>query len=344
MQTTFLRGHRGSVVALQRSWDGARMLSASEDGSARIWDGRTQRTVRCLCPGLGPVGGAAFCGADEQLVAVASADTLSVFDLRRDGVVLRTASAALKLDLGADEELNGVAVDSDGLALCCPADNGSVYRVAVGEATDGGVVLHQPDVYPLHGNVCACAKFRSASKSSEIISGGYDCWMFHIDAPTAAILNSLNASSSQKKKQVVNPPFVHTLDVTASGQHVALGLGSGLVQVCGLAEGELCLDFAAHRSAVNAVQWLRGEEVQLWTAGNDHLLALWDTAPWCSDEGGGADGFNDDDPTEGEPALLISVSHPNGVNAFLASAQDNALVLYVADESDHIARYALPQG
>src|SRR6185369_517421 len=43
-----LRGHAGAVTAAAWSADGARVITASADGSARVWDVKTRKTTSVL--------------------------------------------------------------------------------------------------------------------------------------------------------------------------------------------------------------------------------------------------------------------------------------------------------
>ena len=43
-----LRGHRDTVNCLEHSASASLLASASDDGTARLWDVRTGRAVRCI--------------------------------------------------------------------------------------------------------------------------------------------------------------------------------------------------------------------------------------------------------------------------------------------------------
>jgi hypothetical protein len=68
-----LRGHRRRVNSVALSSDGALALTASDDGTARIWDSATGRELRVLRGHGGPVNRAVFDRLDK-LVATASDD------------------------------------------------------------------------------------------------------------------------------------------------------------------------------------------------------------------------------------------------------------------------------
>jgi WD40 repeat protein len=55
-----LRGHRDDVTSVEISRDGTRVVTASTDADARIWDARTGETLRVLVGHVGTVFDASF--------------------------------------------------------------------------------------------------------------------------------------------------------------------------------------------------------------------------------------------------------------------------------------------
>mmetsp|Transcript_133352 Transcript_133352/g.231377 ORF Transcript_133352/g.231377 Transcript_133352/m.231377 type:complete len:372 (-) Transcript_133352:260-1375(-) len=371
METTFLKGHKASVVGLDLSLDGRHLLSCSEDNTCRLWDPEARRGLRCLIGDGQPITHAVFSPTMEHLIFTLSGPNIRVYDLRNPGIVLKDALLTTSLEIEDDGELNQMSMRSDGKAFCCASDDGSIYQFSLqGSDTDGTLALQSEDTLPLHANVCSVVRYRYGGgypMSNEILTGGYDCCMFHLDAIEGKWHNTLNlAESSHQKKKWVNPPFLHSLDVSRTGSHAALGLGNGNIQVIGLEDGDLNADFQAHGNAIGCVAWHGSGTTRLWSGGNDHLICFWDMSVYteCSGSDLPAVGSSEDeDPqieasalmetgeaAEGDdleedepPPLLINIEHPHGVNSLAAAPSTSPLRLYVADESNHISCYTIMQ-
>jgi WD40 repeat protein len=80
MQIVLLSGHQGAVSSAAFSPDGQRMVTASADGTARVWDASTDKRIAQLSGHQGAISSAAF-SPDGQQVVTASADgTARVWD------------------------------------------------------------------------------------------------------------------------------------------------------------------------------------------------------------------------------------------------------------------------
>jgi WD40 repeat protein len=74
-----LKGHRREVLSVEVSPDGKRVLTASRDGDARIWDARTGRPLRILRGHFGTVFDASF-SPDGRWVVTAGPATAGLWD------------------------------------------------------------------------------------------------------------------------------------------------------------------------------------------------------------------------------------------------------------------------
>ena len=106
LQSAALQGRQGSVRSAAFSSDGERILTASDDRTARIWDARSGRQIAALQGHEGSVQSAAFSLDGERIVTASSEDrTARIWDARSGQqiacIVLDAAVTAVALSRGA---------------------------------------------------------------------------------------------------------------------------------------------------------------------------------------------------------------------------------------------------
>jgi WD40 repeat protein len=116
-----LRGHRDAVLDVAFSADGARIVTASEDRTARVWDAASGEVLREFTGYSAPVLSAAFSSDGVRVVTASSDGTVRVWDVslgmtvRREELVRRVcteklmAGRAFTTDDAADPILAAVA-------------------------------------------------------------------------------------------------------------------------------------------------------------------------------------------------------------------------------------------
>src|SRR5262249_45079706 len=75
-----LRGHENIAVSAAFSPDGARIVTASDDKTARIWDAATAKEIAVLRGHEGPVRSAAFSPDGARIVTASDDKTARIWD------------------------------------------------------------------------------------------------------------------------------------------------------------------------------------------------------------------------------------------------------------------------
>eukprot|EP00727_Mastigamoeba_balamuthi_P002704 m51a1_g12430 hypothetical protein (312) ;mRNA; r:815864-818309 len=260
MQARRLVGHSASVlhVCAGRGPRQGTSVTSSDDGTARLWDLRQPRAVRCFVASRSdPVNSACFW---QHGVVASVGRSLAVFDTRRPEVVMRSSDCSA-LSPSAEEV---VAVGSDGRCVAAADDSGSAVVVDV--STEGGRVLHT--LSGAHTNICTSVKVLPGGK--EAITAGMDSSVALWDLEHSKLLKRETFQSSG----IANPPFAHCVAVSQSGSSVAVALGSGCVSLMAPSLQQRFLFSYIHESIVASVDFV-GED-RIVTGGNDAAVCVWD--------------------------------------------------------------------
>ena len=132
-----------------------------------------------------------------------------------------------------------------------------------------------------HTNICAAVVFRP-KRPWDLLSGGYDQRLLHWDFSRAKVVCDINISevgvSPDKFDQyLVNPPFIHSMAVSANGNLLACGTENALVQVFDSSKKNLTYMTAlrGHTHGVSQVHFPKFDEYTLISGGNDGICNMW---------------------------------------------------------------------
>ncbi|PWT90273.1 MAG: hypothetical protein C5B56_05725 [Proteobacteria bacterium] len=146
-----LKGHSADITALQFSRDGRRVLTASNDKTARVWDSRTGKTIAVMSGHAAAIKSVEFTLDERQVVTWSEDATLRLWDaetgkeiaaprpfpgshstvtLLPDGAVLTTSSGDTAVRIWRDNSIVGDvfegAFTEDGQRVVTAARDGSI--------------------------------------------------------------------------------------------------------------------------------------------------------------------------------------------------------------------------
>ena len=353
----YLTGHRDSVTCL--SSRGVELASGSDDHSVRLWD--PQRTLKSTRRIGGVFGGGVTSvvlpPACEWSLFASSPTVVYEFDLRRPEVLLNEAKR--EFVSGSTEDINQIAISSDGVLMAHCDDSGSAY---VSDLELGAVLQ---TLSGAHENICSCVAF-DPDCDAQVATAGFDAAMILWDAVSCESVNTLQITadagsdaSSTSGTQMLNPPFVHSMDFSGRGEVCALGLGDGTAGFVDWESLSLYSRLPAHAAVVAQVHFPKfAPDSHLLTVGNDEILALWavptfDASSTDVDEGTTVEGKDDalvegqrlregvEEEEGGSSEAVFRMRCENKVN-WMTSLSGSAPIIALADTSNRISLLDIP--
>jgi WD40 repeat protein/transcriptional regulator with XRE-family HTH domain len=292
-----LAGHTQSVGAVQFSADGTRLLTASQDGTARVWDAATGATLLTVGDGqkYGAVNVAAFSPDGKRLVTGHDDHTARVWDavsgrelltltghtdfvysvaFSPDGTRLATGSndGMIKIwDAIAGKELLSLSVSGapvvafspDGTRLAAGSDDG---KVTIWNAITGQVWLTLQQARSINGINFSPDGTRLAAAGMD---GTAKVWSLAPNSagPQGQLLLTLNLSGYGK-----------SVAFSPDGTRLATADLGGKVVVWDAASGQEQLNLSGHVTAVYSVAF-SPDGTRLATSGRDNTARVWDITP-----------------------------------------------------------------
>ncbi|KAJ2865578.1 hypothetical protein FB639_005099, partial [Coemansia asiatica] len=250
-----------------------------------LWDLRTNRTVQAIggfsIDEDSGITGAVFTG--DHGLAVSCGRFIRVYDQRALKLVNKAHTDALaSIDNGSD--VQGLSARGDFVAHV--DEEGMVGTFDSSESN--------PAIERIRGNHDALSSCVCISPSlPELATGGFDqrvlIWdmekeilVREVDAGAVSGLSQPNEgnATNQKEQQLINPPFVYSLDYwnveQDSGTRILVsGHADGsLMSICGDSEHfwTKCHDYS-----ISALQFVRSKPECLVTAGLDRIIKVWDS-------------------------------------------------------------------
>ncbi|KAL5489846.1 hypothetical protein ACEPAI_4678 [Sanghuangporus weigelae] len=216
--------------------DTKHLAVGSDDGSVRLYN-PPESKVRKAVRGLGAsISSISFCGPgddeDKLDIWIASGKIVYRFDLASsestNKMILTRSDASLAKDVGQDDEdvINQIVLSTNSAYLACTTDTGGVYVLDTSSSS-----IEVSKMKTSHESIAWTACF-IPDRSSELLTGGYDCALLLHDFKLRTLLARFDVAPSPAIAPGISslPPFITALTLSSQGA-VASGTADGRIWV-----------------------------------------------------------------------------------------------------------------
>ncbi|KAJ3041697.1 POC1 centriolar protein A [Rhizophlyctis rosea] len=283
-----LEGHTDHVNAVTISRDGKRIVTGSDDQTARVWNMESGRLVSTLYGHKGFVTSVAVGGS--CIVTGSDDKTTKVWDLHT-GKLLRT----LIVD-GYGTSVVGVAINSDGRHIVTVGDwTGRVWSMESGEIVQL-LKGHRDQITSVAtcgvGNRAVTGSHDGSAKVWEINNGRLVMTLNgHSNYVTSVAVNSRgsciatgsddgsvkiwNMNDGGLLRTLRHSYLVHSIAISDDGSFIATGARDWVSRIWDLRTGQVVKTLDGHRGGVTSVA-MTSDGNRLLTASSDWAAKVWD--------------------------------------------------------------------
>ncbi len=284
-----LAGHTGAVLGVAISADGRCIVSASDDGTVKVWDAASGQEKFTLMGHSGPVRGVAISADGRRIVSASDDKTMRVWDGttgREERSLLGHTRAILSVAVSADGS-RIVSGSADGTAkvwdartgrLECALKRGATAVLSVAISADGRRIITASDVtvmvwdaqtgreeFTLNGHTDLVYAVAIRPDGRRIVSAGFD--------EKVKIWDALTGREDLTLKGHTGP--VYCVAIGPDGLDVVSGGKDAMVKVWEVATGREELTLKGHTDSVTSVA-ISGDGRRIVSGSRDGTMKVWD--------------------------------------------------------------------
>lgn len=225
-----LKGHKECINCIDSTTSSRNLIATgSDDKCVRLWDLRTNKAIKCVVQCFeSSVEAVKFSVSDDNFLFAASSNSLFNFDLRKDGIIIKSP-VSVNTDAATDE-INTIAVSLSGDFVAFGDDSGVATILET-----NNLKAYKPKRLNGHNSLVNAIAFSPVDPNS-FVTGGFDCLLstWSLDSPNSP-KSSVNMAKltlcTELTTKSINPPFVQNLSYIFQGQAIVVALGDGSVNL-----------------------------------------------------------------------------------------------------------------